>query len=195
MQNKTVEIMPQKKNKFSRVRDRAAKVGTLKKCTNTQLEQIFRLSQIKYIISLEDQLQEDKAHNYCKEQTINELQQNLKYLRNKMRKIEVFEDKRARMLNENECAWEAKLKEFVDANKELSVQNTKLTAQHIEITRAYNALHNFGIMAQQQGIDIRKHQNRLPENNKDYDFTATQVVLESGKVIDKVKLTKKKKKK
>ena len=54
---------------------------------------------------------------------------------------------------------------------------------------------NFGIMAQQQGIDIRKHQNRLPENNKDYDFTATQVVLESGKVIDKVKLTKKKKKK
>ena len=194
MQNKTVETMPQKKNKFSRVRDRAAKVGTLKKCTNTQLEQIFRLSQIKYIISLEDQLQEDKAHNYCKEQTINELQQQVRYYRNKMRKIEVFEDKRARLLNDNEIAWEAKLKEFVDANKVLSDQNRKVTADHIEITRAYNALHNFGIFAKEQGIDIRKHRKKLPENNK-WDFRASQTILESGKVVDTVKKTIRKKSK
>jgi len=71
--------MAQKKSKFTKVKDRAVKVGTLKKCSNTQLEQIFRLSQIKYIISLENQLEEDKAHNYCKEQTINELQQQVRY--------------------------------------------------------------------------------------------------------------------
>jgi len=103
-----------------------------------------------------------------------------------MRKIEVFEDKRARLLNDNEIAWEAKLKEFVDANKVLSDQNRKVTADHIEITRAYNALHNFGIFAKEQGIDIRKHRKKLPENNK-WDFRASQTILESGKVVDTVK--------
>ena len=186
--------MAQKKSKFTKVKDRAKKVGTLKKCRNTQLEQIFRLSQIKYIISLENQLEEDKAHNYCKEQTINELQQQVRYYRNKMRKIEVFEDKRARLLNDNEIAWEAKLKEFVDANKVLSDQNRKVTADHIEITRAYNALHNFGIFAKEQGIDIRKHRKKLPENNK-WDFRASQTILESGKVVDTVKKTIRKKSK
>ena len=186
--------MAQKKSKFTKVKDRAVKVGTLKKCSNTQLEQIFRLSQIKYIISLENQLEEDKAHNYCKEQTINELQQQVRYYRNKMRKIEVFEDKRARLLNDNEIAWEAKLKEFVDANKVLSDQNRKVTADHIEITRAYNSLHNFGIFAKEQGIDIRKHRKKLPENNK-WDFRASQTILESGKVVDTVKKTIRKKSK
>tara|TARA_R100000541_G_scaffold57385_1_gene67509 strand:+ start:526 stop:1116 length:591 start_codon:yes stop_codon:yes gene_type:complete len=189
--------MQQKKNKFSKVRDRKflLKVKDKKSlgdCSNGQLEKIFRLSQIKYIVSLEDQLQEDKAHNYCKEETINELQHQLRYLRNKIRKIEVFEDKRAALLNENECAWEAKLKEFVDANKQLSATNHKITKEHIEITRAYNALHNAGVFAQEQGIDIKKHRDKLPENHK-WDFKATQTVLESGKVVDKLTATPKKK--
>ena len=90
--------------------------------------------------------------------------------------------------------WGHKLKEYVDANNDLSAKNKILTADHIEITRAYNSLHNFGIMAQEQGINIRKHKEKLPENQL-WDFKATQEVLESGKVIDKIKATKKGKKK
>ena len=141
----------------------------------------------------EGKLVEDKAHLYCKESTISTLQREIQYFRNKMRKIEVFEDKRARLLADNETAWGHKLKEYIDANKDLAEQNKKLAADHIEITRAYNSLHNFGIIAKEQGIDIGKHRAKLPENNK-WDFKPTQLILESGKVIDRISRTKRKKK-
>ena len=126
--------------------------------------------------------------------TIDELEENLRYLRNKMRKIEVFEDKRARLLNANEQEWIDKLKEFSDANKLLAERNKTVTADHIEITRAYNALHNAGVFAEDQGINIKKHRAKLPENNK-WEFKATQTVLESGAVVDKMSWGPKDKKK
>jgi len=185
--------MPTKKSNFRKASD-GVKKTPLKNATPAQIEKLFKLVHIQYVRSLEDQLVEDKAHLYHKQVTLDELQENLKYLRNKMRKIELFEEKRARMLNNNELEWEHKLKEFVDANNDLAAKNKILLSDHIEITRAYNSLHNFGIMAQEQGINIRKHREKLPENQL-WDFKATQEVLESGKVIDKVKATKKGKKK
>jgi hypothetical protein len=184
--------MPIKKNKFRKASD-AVKKTPVKQATNAQLERLFKVIHIKYVRSLEDQLVEDKAHLYCKESTISTLQREIQYFRNKMRKIEVFEDKRARLLADNETAWGHKLKEYIDANKDLAEQNKKLAADHIEITRAYNSLHNFGIIAKEQGIDIGKHRAKLPENNK-WDFKPTQLILESGKVIDRISRTKRKKK-
>jgi len=181
-----------KKNKFRKASD-AVKKTPVKQATNAQLERLFKVIHIKYVRSLEDQLVEDKAHLYCKESTISTLQREIQYFRNKMRKIEVFEDKRARLLADNETAWGHKLKEYIDANKDLAEQNKKLAADHIEITRAYNSLHNFGIVAKEQGIDIGKHRAKLPENNK-WDFKPTQLILESGKVIDRISRTKRKKK-
>ena len=185
--------MSTKKSNFRKASD-GVKKTPLKNASPAQLEQLFKTVHIKYVRSLEDQLMEDKAHLYCKESTISTLQREIQYFRNKMRKIELFEEKRARMLNNNELEWEHKLKEFVDANNDLAAKNKILLSDHIEITRAYNSLHNFGIMAQEQGIDIKKHREKLPENNL-WDFKATQEVLEGGKVIDKIKATKKDKKK
>ena len=48
-------------------------------------------------------------------------------------------------------------------------------------------------MAKEQGIDIGKHQAKLPENNK-WDFKASQIILESGKVVNRISGTKRKKK-
>ena len=184
--------MPIKKNKFRKASD-AVKKTPVKQATNAQLERLFKVIHIKYVRSLEDQLVEDKAHLYCKESTISTLQREIQYFRNKMRKIEVFEDKRARLLADNETAWGHKLKEYIDANKDLAEQNKKLAAEHIEITRAYNSLHDFGIMAKEQGIDIGKHREKLPENNK-WDFKPSQILLESGKVVNRISRTKRKKK-
>ena len=185
--------MPTKKSNFRKASD-GVKKTPLKNATAAQLEKLFKLVYIKYVRRLEDQLTEDKAHLYCKESTISTLQREIQYYRNKMRKIELFEEKRARMLNNNELEWEHKLKEYIDANNDLAAKNKILLVDHIEITRAYNSLHNFGIMAQEQGIDIKKHREKLPENQL-WDFKATQEVLESGKVIDKISATKKKAKK
>ncbi len=188
--------MPVKKSNFRKAREALKKAGGLKKvsASKQQLERLCKTIHIKYVITLEDQLTEDKAHLYCKESTISTLQRELDYLRNKLQKIELFEEKRARILNNNELEWGHKLKEYVDANDDLAAKNKILTADHIEITRAYNSLQSFGIMAQEQGINIRKHREKLPENQL-WDFKATQEVLESGKVINKIKATKKKVKK
>ena len=184
--------MPIKKSKFRRASE-AVKKTPVKKATTKQLERLCRLIHIKYVRSLEDQLYDDKAHLYSKEGTISTLQSELQYYRNKMRKMEVFEDKRARILADNETAWGHKLKEYIDANKDLAEQNKKLAAEHIEITRAYNSLHDFGIMAKEQGIDIGNHREKLPENNK-WDFKPSQILLESGKVVNRISRTKRKKK-
>jgi len=78
-----------------------------------------------------------------------------------------------------------KLDEFI-------TENEKLAKANIEVTRAYNGLAQMGKFAEEQGIDIKKHSKKLPENNK-YDFKQEHTVLESGKVRHKYTLTPKKK--
>ena len=73
------------------------------------------------------------------------------------------------------------------------VKNNEILKCHNEITRAYNGLHTIGEMAQDLGIDIKKHNEMLPENNKDYQFSQKHTLLESGKVRHEYRVIPKKK--
>ena len=73
--------------------------------------------------------------------------------------------------------------------------NREIIKSHNEITRAYNGLHTIGEFAQDLGIDIKKHNKMLPENNPDYDFKQKHTLLENGKVRHQYYLTPKDKKK
>jgi hypothetical protein len=64
------------------------------------------------------------------------------------------------------------------------------TKQYNEIVRAYNGLSAMGKFAEELGIDIRKHRKNLPES-KDYEFSQSHKLLESGKVQHIYKLKKK----
>ena len=81
-------------------------------------------------------------------------------------------------------------KELAEVNK-LYEEAVETIKSHNEITRAYNGLHSVGEFAQDLGIDIKKHNKMLPENNPDYDFSQKHTLLESGKVRHEYKLTPK----
>ena len=91
--------------------------------------------------------------------------------------------------------YEDKYVEFDTANKELSKENTRLIKDNIELTRAYNSLAHLGKFAEEEGIDIKKHNGKLPENSKNYKFSQKHTLLESCKVRSEYKLTPKKGKK
>ena len=58
----------------------------LNKATNKQLENLFHRQHIKYVMSLEDQLQEDKAHLLLKQNTIETLEEDIKVKNNLIRR-------------------------------------------------------------------------------------------------------------
>ena len=82
-------------------------------------------------------------------------------------------------------------REIVEINRDAIKTNREISKSHNEITRAYNGLHSVGEFAQDLGIDIKKHNKMLPENNPDYDFSQKHTLLESGKVRHEYKLTPK----
>ena len=82
-------------------------------------------------------------------------------------------------------------REMAEVNRDAIKTNREIIKSHNEITRAYNGLHNIGEFAQDLGIDIKKHNKMLPENNPDYDFSQKHTLLESGKVRHEYKLTPK----
>ena len=82
-------------------------------------------------------------------------------------------------------------REMAEVNRDAIKTNKEILKSHNEITRAYNGLHTIGEMAQDLGIDIKKHNKMLPENNPDYDFSQKHTLLESGKVRHEYKLTPK----
>ena len=82
-------------------------------------------------------------------------------------------------------------REIVEINRDAIKTNREIIKSHNEITRAYNGLHSVGEFAQELGIDIKKHNKMLPENNPDYDFSQKHTLLESGKVRHEYKLTPK----
>ena len=51
-----------------------------------------------------------------------------------------------------------------------------------------------GKFAEELGIDIKQHQDQLPENNKDYKFEQEHKLLESGRVQHIYKIKKDKEK-
>tara|TARA_R100000008_G_C3454343_1_gene100992 strand:- start:6 stop:506 length:501 start_codon:yes stop_codon:yes gene_type:complete len=87
--------------------------------------------------------------------------------------------------------YEDKLEEYHKANEKLFSKNKELVKDNYELTRAYNGLHSLGKFAQEMGVDMKAHNDKLPENNK-YDFEQKHTLTESGKVKHKYKLTPKK---
>jgi len=67
------------KNKFRKLSNKVEKIGRLKDATRPQLLELFRLMQLKYVMALEDQLTEDKAHLFLKQQTIATLEEDIKF--------------------------------------------------------------------------------------------------------------------
>ena len=117
--------------------------------------------------------------------------------------IQSFEDDEAKRENEIK---EKNLKieelqklydEAIEINKDVIVKNRtcikanqEILKDHNEITRAYNGLAEMGRFAEDEGIDIKKHNKMLPERNK-YDFSQSHTLLESGKVKHSWKFKKK----
>jgi len=81
-----------------------------------------------------------------------------------------------------------------DNNYKVATQNGEVAEKnakaYYEMTRAYNALAQFGKFAEELGIDIKKHNAELPENKyKNWKFDAGQEVSETGKVTSYIQLT------
>ncbi len=85
---------------------------------------------------------------------------------------------------------EARLVDYHEAHTDCLEKNQELLKDHIEITRAYNGLHHMGKFAEEQGIDVKKHNKKLPEH---YQFEQKHTLLESERVQHIYKIKKKKK--
>ena len=87
-----------------------------------------------------------------------------------------------------------------DNNYKVAAQNGEVAEKnakaYYEMTRAYNALAQFGKFAEELGVDIKKHNAELPENKyKNWKFDIGQKVSETGKVTSYMSLTDPKAKK
>ena len=156
----------------------------LNKATNKQLENLFHRQHIKYVMSLEDQLTEDKSHLLLKQNTIETLEEDIKVKNNLIRRWQLYDYKSAKKVNKV-------FEEYKEANKDLSKQNKEVIKDNYELTRAYNGLHTLGKFAVESGVDIKKYNGQLPENNK-WDFEQKHTLTETGKVKHQYRLKPKK---
>ena len=93
--------MKQKKKNlnYRKVSSKLEKVGGLRKATYAQVEHIYKMLMLKYVMSLEDQLKEDKAHLLLKERTIQDLTEDIRHKNNLLRRWQVNGNKNARRAN------------------------------------------------------------------------------------------------
>ena len=171
------------KHNYRRLSNKVKKLD-LQNATNAQLEQLFNKQHIKYVMSLEDQLQEDKAHLLLKQETIENLQEDIRQKGNLIRRWQLHGYKNTKKVNEV-------LEDYKEANKDLSKQNKEVIKDNYELTRAYNGLSQMGHFAEELGVDIKKYNGDLPENSK-WDFSQKHTLTESGKVKHQYKLKTKK---
>ena len=128
-------------------------------------------------MTLEDQLTEDKAHLFLKENTIETLQDEIKEKNLKIDELQKLYDEAIEVNND-----------VVEKNRDCIKANQTLLKDHNEIVRAYNGLAEMGRYAEEIGVDIKKHRSQLPEG---YEFNQSHTLLESGKVKHSYKLKKK----
>ena len=150
----------------------AIKKRPVKDSTNAQLDRLWKVIHIKYVVTLERQLHEDKAHLFNKENTIQLLQEEI----------------RSRSF-EFRTAYE----DCIKKNDDFVIQNGQLIKERDETVRAYNGLHQMGKFAEEINVDIKKYSKKLPENNM--EFEQDHKVLESGKVQHSYKFIMPKKEK
>ena len=186
------------KSKYRKVSNKLEKVGGLKKATYAQVEHIYKMLMLKYVMSLEDQLKEDKAHLLLKQNTIETLEEDIKLKNSKLVQIELFQKRLAKKLNTRATKDEGDYKlltdrliQFRDANNDLYKKNQDLVKDNYELTRAYNGLHTLGKFAEDEGIDIKKHNGKLPENSK-WEFEQKHTLTEGGKVKHQYRVKPKK---
>ena len=128
-------------------------------------------------MTLEDQLTEDKAHLFLKENTIETLQDEIKEKNLKIEELQKLYDEAIEVNND-----------VVEKNRDCIKANQTLLKDHNEIVRAYNGVAEMGRYAEEIGVDIKKHRSQLPEG---YEFNQSHTLLESGKVKHSYKLKKK----
>tara|TARA_R110002020_G_C16057146_1_gene755117 strand:- start:124 stop:675 length:552 start_codon:yes stop_codon:yes gene_type:complete len=174
-----------KKPNYRKISNKVKKIGDVTKATNSQLERLFNIQHIKYVTSLEDQLAEDKAHLLLKQNTIETLEEDIRVKSNLIRRWQLHGYKNAKEVNKV-------FKDYKEANKDLSKQNKEVIKDNYELTRAYNGLHTLGKFAVESGVDIKKYNGQLPENNK-FDFEQKHTLTEAGKVRHQYKIKPKKK--
>ena len=128
-------------------------------------------------MTLEDQLTEDKAHLFLKENTIETLQDEIKEKNLKIDELQKLYDEAIEVNND-----------VVEKNRDCIKANQTLLKDHNEIVRAYNGLAEMGRYAEETGVDIKKHRSQLPEG---YEFNQKHTLLESGKVKHSYSIKKK----
>jgi len=97
--------------------------------------------------------------------------------------------------NTNERLWETikfqrsrllKYEESIEFMlNEFELSQEELYKKYYEVIRSYNALITFNKSAEELGVDMKKHKMELPESKRDandYEFSARQEVLESGRI-------------
>ena len=211
-----MELLMSKKNikkpNYRKISEKIKKLGNPNEATNSQLERLFNLQHIKYVMTLEDQLKEDKAHLLLKQNTIETLEDHLKEdssthypsdmeTKNIIQSFEADEKKREGEIKEKNLKIEELQNlydEAIEINKDVIVKNRncikanqEILKDHHEITRAYNGLAEMGKFAGETGVDIKKHNGKLPENHK-WDFEQKHTLTEGGKVKHHYKLKAKK---
>ena len=116
--------------------------------------------------------------------TIYSISEEIRWQRNYIRILLIEAKKSTLRFNRawitREAEWEKYVKDLEKKHKDCLKINKEAIKEHHEITRAYNGLHHFGKYARELGIDIKKHNKQLPEN--DAEFHQEHKVLESGRV-------------
>ena len=88
-----------RRRNYRRLSNKVKKLD-LNNATNAQLEELFNKQHIKYVMSLEDQLQEDKAHLLLKQDTIETLEEDLRVKNNLIRRWVIHGHKSAKRVEE-----------------------------------------------------------------------------------------------
>ena len=78
--------MKKKNPNYRKISNKLKKVGGLRKATYAQVEHIYKLLMLKYVMSLEDQLKEDKYHLLLKQNTIQTLEEEIRFKNDLLRK-------------------------------------------------------------------------------------------------------------
>ena len=78
--------MKKKNPSYRKISDEIKKAGGLNKATYAQVEHIYKLLMLKYVMSLEDQLKEDKYHLLLKQNTIQTLEEEIRFKNDLLRK-------------------------------------------------------------------------------------------------------------
>ena len=128
--------------------------------------------------------------------TIYSLAEEIRWQRNYIRILVIQAKGYASKFNKTwkarENQWEDYIKDLEDKHRDCLKINKEVTKEHHEITRAYNGLHSMGKFAEEEGIDIKKHNKMLPEN---MELHQSHELMESGRVRHSYQIKKKKKKK